>query len=461
MKFVPHDYQCRAIDKIMTTPACGLFLEMGLGKTVIALTAAARLIYEEFTISRVLVIAPLKVAEDTWSREAQKWDHLKHLKIAKILGTATQRKAAAATDADIYVVNRENVVWLAQLYPGRSWRWDMVIIDELSSFKSNMAARFKAMRRIRPFIDRIVGLTGTPNPNGYMDLWAQIFLLDQGERLGRTIGSYRQTYFRPGKGNGYVTYEWLLLPEAEKTIQKKISDIVVSMRAEDYLSLPDRIDNNVRVALPLPVLKKYRKMERERLLELENEETITAANAAAVIGKLLQMTGGASYNDDGGFTEFHNEKIKALLDIIDTAGGPVLVFYGYRHERERLLRALDGQDPRELQSEKDITDWNAGRIRILIAHPASVGYGLNLQAGGHVIVWYSLPWSLELYQQANARLHRQGQTQAVVINHLIAVGTVDEQVVESLKKKDTGQAALMAALRERRQLSEVNDERNS
>lgn len=452
MRFIPHDYQRRAIEKILTTPACGMFLEMGLGKTVIALTAAKLLIYDRFAIFRVLVIAPLKVAEDTWSREAQKWDHLQDLKIAKILGSATQRKAAAESEADIYVVNRENVVWLTKLFPGDMWRWDMVIIDELSSFKSNQAERFKAMRRIRPHIDRIVGLTGTPNPNGYMDLWAQIFLLDQGERLERTIGRYRQLYFRPGKGNGYVTYEWRLLPEADKVIQKKISDIVVSMRAEDYLNLPERIENDVRIILPPAVLRKYRKMERDRLLELDNEETITATNAAAVMGKLLQMTGGASYNDDGGFSVFHSEKIRALQDIIDTAGSPVLVFYGYRHERERLLEAMAKLDPRELQSEDDISDWNSGKIRILIAHPASVGYGLNLQAGGHVIVWYSLPWSLELYQQANARLHRQGQTKAVVINHLIAVGTVDEQVISSLQKKDTGQAALMAALRERRTL---------
>lgn len=452
MRFIPHDYQRRAIEKILTTPACGMFLEMGLGKTVIALTAAKLLIYDRFAIFRVLVIAPLKVAEDTWSREAQKWDHLQDLKIAKILGSATQRKAAAESEADIYVVNRENVVWLTKLFPGDMWRWDMVIIDELSSFKSNQAERFKAMRRIRPHIDRIVGLTGTPNPNGYMDLWAQIFLLDQGERLERTIGRYRQLYFRPGNGNGYVTYEWRLLPEADKVIQKKISDIVVSMRAEDYLNLPERIENNVRIILPPAVLRKYRKMERDRLLELDNEETITATNAAAVMGKLLQMTGGASYNDDGGFSVFHSEKIRALQDIIDTAGSPVLVFYGYRHERERLLEAMAKLDPRELQSEDDISDWNSGKIRILIAHPASVGYGLNLQAGGHVIVWYSLPWSLELYQQANARLHRQGQTEAVVINHLIAVGTVDEQVISSLQKKDTGQAALMAALRERRTL---------
>lgn len=448
MRFIPHEYQRRAIDKIMTTPAVGLFLEMGLGKTVVSLTAAARLIYEEFDVSRVLVIAPLKVAEDTWSREGSKWDHLKELKIAKILGTAAQRRRAADSEADVYVVNRENVVWLSKYYPASRWRWDMVIIDELSSFKSSAAERFKALRRVRPYIRRVVGLTGTPNPNGYMDLWAEIFLLDQGERLERTIGRYRQLYFRPGKGNGYVTYEWLLLPEADKAIQSKIADITVSMKAEDYLSLPEKIENEVKVVLPPEVKATYKQMEREHLLELEETE-VTAANAAAVMNKLLQLSGGAVYDDEGGFIELHEEKLKALRDIIDTAGGPVLVFYGFRHERARLLKALGKLKPRELQTEKDIDEWNAGQIPVLLAHPGSVAYGLNLQAGGHVIVWYSLPWSLELYQQANARLHRQGQTQAVVINHLIAVGTVDEQVVKSLRAKDTGQAALMAALKER------------
>jgi SNF2 family DNA or RNA helicase len=435
---------------IMKNSACGLFLEMGLGKTVISLTAAERLIYHEFEVSRVLVIAPLKVAEDTWSRESEKWDHLQDLKIVKILGNLDKRLAAAKDDADIYVINRENVVWLAEMYPGKYWKWDMVIIDELSSFKSSSTMRFKAMRSVRPYIDRIVGLTGTPNPNGYMDLWAQIFLLDQGKRLERTIGGYRQKYFRPGRGNGHITYEWLLLPGADKAIQEKISDIAVSMKAEDYLKLPDRIENEILVTLPPDTLKKYRELEKEHLLELQDPDaTITAANAAAVMNKLLQLTGGAVYDDEGGFKVFHDEKIKALKDIIDTAGGPVLVFYGYRHERDRLQKDLTKLKPRELQKEKDIDDWNAGKVKVLIAHPASVGYGLNLQAGGHVIVWYSIPWSLELYQQANARLHRQGQTETVVINHLVAVGTVDKQVMAALKKKDMSQSALMTALKER------------
>lgn len=448
MRYEPHDYQKRAIDMILSKPAVGLFLEMGLGKTVITLTATNQLLYEQFAVTRVLVIAPLKVAEDTWSRESAKWDHLHDLKIAKILGTAIQRAEAAASDADIYVINRENVVWLVERYPKAKWRWDMVVIDELSSFKSNRAERFKALRRVRPYIRRIVGLTGTPNPNGYMDLWAEIFLLDQGERLERTIGRYRELYFKPGRGDGHITYEWRLREGADKAIQAKIADITVSMRAEDYLKLPERIDNVVRVRLGDEALKTYREMERNQIIELNNE-TVTAVSAASVMGKLLQMSGGAVYDDNGGYVEFHTEKTKALQEIIDTNDTPVLVFYAYRHEKERLLKALGKLKPRMLDTERDISEWNGGKIRLLLAHPASVGYGLNLQAGGHTIVWYSLPWSLELYQQANARLHRQGQTMPVIVHHLVAAGTVDEQVMKSLAKKDMSQAALMEALKER------------
>jgi len=441
MEFRPHDYQKRAIRKVLELPAVGLFMEMGLGKSVIALSAARILLRDELDVTRVLVIAPLKVAEDTWSRECEKWDHLRDLTISKILGDAKTRKRAAEADADIYVINRENVSWLVKTY-GPRWRWDMLIIDELSSFKNNQTERFKSLRRIRPKVKRVVGLTGTPNPNGLMDLWSQVFLLDQGERLEKTIGRYRALYFKPGKGDGHVVYEWVPLKGAQEAITKKLSDITVSMRAEDYLKLPERIENEIRVELPVEALWKYKQLERAKLLELSGT-TVTAANAAAVMGKLLQMAGGAVY------IEIHDEKIKALKDIVDTSTGPVLVFYGYRHERERLFKAFKSYAPRELKTDADISDWNAGKIPVLLAHPASVGYGLNLQAGGHVIVWYSIPWSLELYQQANARLYRQGQTEAVVINHLIATGTVDENVMASLAAKNTGQAALMNALKER------------
>lgn len=449
MKFIPYDYQKRAIDKIIDRPFVGLFLEMGLGKTVISLTAAWILMFERFEVARVLVIAPLKVAEDTWSRESEKWNHLQNLKISKILGTAKTRKAAADAEADVYVINRENVTWLMEHYL-KAWKWDMVIIDELSSFKSNQAERFKAFKKIRPLAHRVVGLTGTPNPNGLMDLWAEIFCLDQGERLGKTIGSYRRAYFKPGRTNGYVVYDYIPFPGAQDAITKKISDITVSMKAEDYITLPQRIDNTIRVALPESVRKKYKELEREHVLELFDEDrTISAASAAAVMGKLLQLSGGAVYEDDSGYVEFHDEKLKALADIIDTASEPVLVFYGYRHERERLLERFKKLEPREITGSEDITAWNEGRVNLLIAHPASVGYGLNLQEGGHIVVWYSLPWSLELYQQANARLYRQGQTKPVIINHLIATGTADENVMASLAAKDTTQAALMEALKEK------------
>ncbi|MBR3070196.1 MAG: DEAD/DEAH box helicase family protein, partial [Lachnospiraceae bacterium] len=432
MKFIPYDYQKRAIDKIIDRPFVGLFLEMGLGKTVISLTAAWILMFERFEVARVLVIAPLKVAEDTWSRESEKWNHLQNLKISKILGTAKTRKAAADAEADVYVINRENVTWLMEHYL-KAWKWDMVIIDELSSFKSNQAERFKAFKKIRPLARRVVGLTGTPNPNGLMDLWAEVYCLDQGERLGKTIGSYRRAYFKPGRTNGYVVYDYIPFPGAQDAITKKISDITVSMKAEDYITLPKRIDNTIRVALPEKARKQYKKLEREHVLELFDEDrTISAASAAAVMGKLLQLSGGAVYEDDGGYVEFHDEKLKALADIIDTASEPVLVFYGYRHERERLLERFKKLEPREITGSEDITAWNEGRVNLLIAHPASVGYGLNLQEGGHIVVWYSLPWSLELYQQANARLYRQGQTKPVIINHLIATGTADENVMASL-----------------------------
>ena len=448
--FKPYDYQKRAIDKVLTEPYTGLFLEMGLGKTVITLTAVQRLIYEDFAVTRVLVVAPLKVAEDTWSRESAKWDHLSDLRVAKILGDVKTRKAAADSEADVYVINRENLVWLTQEYDNR-WRWDMVVLDELSSFKNPQAQRFKAFRKVRPLLRRVVGLTGTPNPYGLMDLWAEIFCLDRGERLGRTLGRYRENYFKPGRRNGFVVYDWQPLPGAGEAITEKIKDITVSMTAADYLTLPGRLDQEIRVQLPAVALKQYRELEREHVLDLD-DESVTALSAAAVMGKLLQFSGGAAYNDEGGWTAFHDEKLKALRDIIDTNDEPVLVFYGYRHERERLLQYLADYKPQELGGTATVDDWNEGKIRLLLAHPASVGYGLNLQAGGHVIVWYSLTWSLELYQQANARLDRQGQERTVIVHHLIADGTVDEDVLSRLQQKDTGQRALMESLKERRSL---------
>lgn len=416
-------------------------------KTVITLTAINRLMYEEFEVSRVLVIAPKRVAEDTWTREHAKWDHLQHLKVSRILGTASQRMNALKADKDVYVIGRDNVVWLIEaLVP--NWPFDMVVIDELSSFKNPQAKRFRALRKVMPRVSRVVGLTGTPSPNGLMDLWAELYLLDRGERLERTLGAYREKYFKPGARSGYVVFKWLPVKGAEKQIRDRISDICVSMSAADYLTLPERIDNVIPVSLSKKELATYKKMEEEQLLELGDDDMIVALNAAAVMTKLLQIANGSVYTASGAVERIHDAKLEALEEIIDTTDSPVLVFYSFRHDLGAILGAVEGA--RTLEGPQDIADWNDGKIRVLLAHPASVGYGLNLQDGGHTIVWYGLTWSLELYQQANARLYRQGQEKPVIIHHLITEGTVDEQVMRALQAKDTSQAALLAALKERK-----------
>lgn len=442
MRFIPHDYQTKAIQRIEDQSHCGLFLEMGLGKTVITLTAIQDLI-NDFAVRKVLVIAPKRVAEDTWSREHQKWDHLRDLRISKVLGDAKQRAAALRTDADIYVMGRDNTVWMIE---NGFFDFDMVVIDELSSFKNPQAKRFRSLRRVISKACRVVGLTGTPSPNGLMDLWAEMYLLDGGKRLGKTIGVYRETFFRPGRRNGYVVYDYIPLKGAQDEIQRRISDICISMTAEDYLQLPERIDNVIPVKLSPEELTVYKQMEKDQLLHLQ-DETVVALSAAAVMNKLLQIANGAVYTAEGTIARIHQQKLDALDEIIDTTDGPVLVFYSFRHDLEAIQERFPSA--RLLNRAEDIDDWNAGKVRILLAHPASVGYGLNLQDGGHVIVWYGLTWSLELYQQANARLHRQGQKMPVIIHHLIAEGTVDEQVMKALKSKDTSQAALMNALKER------------
>ena len=417
---------------------------------MITLTAVKDLI-DDFAVWKVLVIAPKRVAEDTWTSEHEKWDHLKSLRISKVLGTGAQRTKALDEDADVYVIGRDNVQWLIGLYQQRrkGWPFDMIVIDELSSFKNPQAKRFRALRKALPCTKRVVGLTGTPSPNGLMDLWAQVYLLDQGERLGKTIGAYREQYFRPGKRNGYVVFNWEPVRGAQEEIQSKLQDICLSMSAEDYLELPDLIPRTVKVHLTDPEWKVYQTMEHDALIELEDpDDAVVGLNAAAVMNKLLQIANGRVYSDRGYVVTVHEEKLDALEEIVDTASGPVLVFYSYRHD----LDAIQGRfkDAKTLNGPEDIKAWNEGQIPMLLAHPASVGYGLNLQAGGHIIVWYGLTWSLELYQQANARLYRQGQKHAVIVHHLIAAGTVDEQVMEALEKKDTSQAALLMALKERR-----------
>ncbi|MBQ9249902.1 MAG: DEAD/DEAH box helicase [Oscillospiraceae bacterium] len=449
MQYQAHDYQKRATDLVISTPKIGLFLDMGLGKTVITMTAIQELMYDRFEVSRVLVIAPKRVAEDTWTREHAKWDHLKDLRISKVLGNEQQRIRALRADADIYVIGRDNVIWLINYYQGlrKGWPFDMIVIDELSSFKNPQAKRFRALRKAMPFVNRVVGLTGTPSPNGLMDLWAEVYLLDRGERLGNTLGAYREKYFRPGARNGYVVYKWEPFRNAQKEIEDKISDICISMSAADYLTLPKRIDNVIPVQLSPEEMEAYKRMERDQLLQIEDDD-IAALNAAAVMTKLLQIANGSVYANDGKVVKIHEAKLEALAEIIDTTDSPVLVFYSYKHDLASIQGKIKGA--RILENEQDIEDWNAGKVQVLLAHPASVGYGLNLQEGGHVIVWYGLTWSLELYQQANARLYRQGQEKPVIIHHLIAEGTADEEVMAALQNKDTSQAALLAALKERR-----------
>lgn len=444
-----HPYQRFSVQHIIDHPAAGLLLEMGLGKTVATLTAVNRLMYEEMEIDRVLVIAPKRVAEDTWTTEAQKWDHLKHLRVSVVLGSENARIAALRAKADVYVINRENVAWLVGYYGG-AWPFDMVVIDELSSFKSAKAIRFKALRMVRPYCRRVVGLTGTPAPNGLIDLWPQIYLLDQGERLGKTITGFRQRYFTPGRTNGHVVYDYKLRDSGEEAIYGKISDICISMKAEDYLQLPGRIDRTVEVRLPESVREKYEEFEKQQILALEDQEEITAVNAAVLSNKLLQFSNGAIYGENHEFHEIHQAKLEALEEIVEAANGnPVLVFYSFKHDAERIKKRLKTYHPVELKGSAEIQAWNAGQIPVLLAHPASAGHGLNLQAGGNVIVWFGLNWSLELYQQANARLHRQGQTKPVIIHHLVAPGTMDEDVMASLSRKGESQDALMEAVKAR------------
>lgn len=407
--------------------------------------------YEWFEVSRVLVIAPKRVAEDTWSRESEKWDHLQHLTISKILGSEKQRTAGMKADADLYVVNRENVKWLVERCRlEKQWPYDMVVIDELSSFKSNQSQRFKALKTVMPLVQRVVGLTGTPTPNGYMDLWPEIYLLDGGQRLGKTIGGYRERYFSPGMRNGYTVFNWILKDGADKAIQKKIEDICVSMKAEEYLSMPELIDNRVEVSLSASEMKVYKQLEKEKVLELSEDNAVVAPTAAAIANKLLQLANGSVYDNSGQVVRIHERKLDALEEILDCNQEPVLVFYNFRHDLEALQERFKDLHPRILDNSRDIEEWNTGKIRLLLAHPASVGHGLNIQAGGHIIVWYGLTWSLELYQQANARLYRQGQKHAVIIHHLITRGSIDEDVMKVLAGKGDMQAALMEAINERR-----------
>lgn len=446
-KFEPHPYQAYAIERIIEGPSVGLFLDMGLGKTVITLTAIDALIYDYLDVERVLVIAPKKVAEATWQAEAAKWDHLRRLRIATALGTALQRREAVDAGADITIINRENVKWLVEEL-GHAWPFDMVVVDESSSFKSPSAERFKALKRELLRIRRMVILTGTPAPNGIEDLWAQIYLLDRGERLGRFITHYREIYFdfNPWR------HEYIPKPGAFEAVKEKLSDICVSMSAADYLQLPELVTHDMPVELDPVARRAYKRLERTMLLELAAEQTeITVLTAAGLTGKLLQLCGGCVYDDEGGVHRVHTAKLDALAELVEALHEPVLLFYGYRHELPGLREILSKLRlrVRELRTAEDADAWNHGEVDVLLAHPASCAYGLNLQQGGRHVIWYTLTWSLELYQQANARLHRQGQEKPVIVHRLLVQGGVDEDVAKALEGKDETQAALIEALRAR------------
>lgn len=421
----------------------------GLGKTVSTLMAIESLIYDRLEVKKVLLIAPKKVAESTWSQEASKWAQTRNLRISQVLGSVKDREQALQADADIYVMNRENVIWLCDKYKGKPLPFDMLVIDESSSFKNPQAKRFKALKRHT--FDRVVLLTGTPAPNTLMDLWPQIYLLDKGERLGRTITEYRRRYFRPDKTNGHVVFSYALNPGADSQIYGRITDICMSLKAKDYLTLPDRIDNVIVAVMSDSEKEKYKTMEKEHVLGLGQENEISALNAASVANKLLQMANGYVYDDEGNLVHIHDQKIDRLKELVDVnEGKPMLVFYNYKHDLAAIKEAFPKAT--ELTDDNDVADWNKGKIQMLLAHPASAGYGLNLQAGGHIIVWYGLTWSLEHYQQANARLHRQGQTEPVIVHHLVTKGTMDEQVMRSLIRKEESQDALLEAIKYRREL---------
>lgn len=442
VRFLPHDYQKVAIDFALQNQSSGLFLDMGLGKTVITLTVIEELKNNYLEELKVLVIAPKRVAEDTWTTEYEKWDHLKNLKVVKVIGNSKQRKAALEKEADIYIITRDNIAWLVD-FLGKDWDFNTVIIDELSSFKNHQSKRFKALRKVRPFINRIIGLTGTPAPNGYEDLWSQIYLLDRGERLGKTISEYRRKYFNTLYRHGYNEYE--LKEGAKEQIDGILKDLCISMKAKDYLKLKEPLRINRIAKLDEKEYKLYKDMERDAVLELE-DENITALSAAAVSNKLLQLANGAIYTNEKEIIHIHDKKLEVLEELIEEAKGePVLVFYNFKHDKERILERF--KDTRVLDTDQDIKDWNNKKIKVLLAHPASAGHGLNLQEGGSIIIWFGLTWSLELYQQANARLNRQGQKETVRIYHIIAEKTIDERVLEVLKGKNTRQEELLRKLK--------------
>lgn len=442
-----HKYQLTALDHIIKHPKAGLFLDMGLGKTATTLTAIKHLVYGELEHDRVLIIAPKRVAESVWDAEIQKWEHLRCLRISKVIGTEKQRLAALKAKADIYIIGRDNVVWLTGQYGGSMLPFDWIVIDELSSFKNHQSMRFKALKKVMPSVQRVTGLTGTPAPNGYIDLWAQLYLLDRGERLEKTITAYRERFFT----KSYSGWGYEIKGFAEEAINKKIKDICISMKKEDYLDMPAAIVNDIYVPFPAALMAKYKDFERESVLDYletlqESGQEITALNAAGLRSKLLQFANGAVYDEHRDVHHVHDLKLQALEEVIDEANGkPVLVAWSFQHDRDRILKKF--KNAVQLKTDQHIRDWNAGKIPIMLMHPASGGHGLNLQAGGHIIAWYGLNDSLELYEQFNARLDRQGQAETVIINRLIVPQTEDVSVAQNLSKKTKTQAGLMDAVK--------------
>lgn len=443
MKYKPHSYQEYAIRYIETHPISALLIDMGLGKTTITLTAIRNLLFDSFEVCKVLVIAPLRVAKNTWTDEIKKWEHLSTLTYSLIIGNENERLSALNEQTDIYIINRENVDWLVNK-SGYKFDFDMVVIDELSSFKNHQSKRFKSLMKVRPLVKRIVGLTGTPSSNGLMDLFAEFKILDMGKRLGYFIGQYRNTYFKPDKMNGPIVYSYKPLPNAENAIYEKISDITVSMKANEYLKMPELLTSNYVVELSNSEKNQYDEMKKSLVLEITDGE-ITASNAASLSNKLCQLSNGAIYDDEQNIVEIHDRKLEALEDIIESMNGkPLLIAYWYRHDLERIKSRFS---VRKIKTSEDISDWNDGKIPVALIHPASAGHGLNLQNGGSTLVWFCLTWSLELYQQTNARLYRQGQKNTVVIQHIITKGTIDEQILKALQKKNKTQADLIDAVR--------------
>lgn len=453
MIFKPHAYQQHCIEQVIKIKKLGLFLDMGLGKTITTLTAVRELKYDRFQVRKVLIIAPKKVAEGTWTKEKDKWDHTRILRVSPVLGSEAKRIRALNTPADLYIINRENVVWLVDYYRN-AWPFDMVVVDESSSFKSHSAKRFKSLASVSSRIDRLVELTGTPSPNGLADLWAQVFLLDGGDRLGKRYTQFRERYFQPDKrGADGMVYSYEAKPGSEQSILERISDICISMKAEDYLQLPDLTYHEIPVVLDAKSQKAYFELEREMVLQLPEDETdISVTSAAALSNKLLQLANGALYDEDRQVHEVHKCKIEAFLELIESLQGkPALVFYNYQHDRTRILDALasSGLRIRELKTTQDEDDWNNREIDILLTHPASSAYGLNLQQGGNHVIWFGLTWNYELYTQANKRLHRQGQEEKVIIHHLVCSGTRDEDVMQALQRKDDVQNWVMESLKAR------------